>query len=218
MKFSLILQVILFIYSSNVSADVFGGDLLILSEIAMSAAKEAKATLELLDVAEKTQDNISKANRQFSTYKETTLRAERLANRAARLAKMRINNNAQLNEELRKIKYSVNETKRLQARFEKNYGTTFEAKEKIQASIDLPEVDKKSLDTRLSVSETTSSAAGHAQNTALNTALTNQLLYENFQNQNLMMKEQLEYFNEQRERNIELDRRQSSERKFLGIK
>ena len=94
----------------------------------------------------------------------------------------------------------------------------FEAKEKISNSIELPEVDKKTLDRRLAVTETTSTPAGHAQNTALNTALTNQILYENSQNQNYMMKEQLIFFNEQRQRNYELDRKSKGERQFLGIR
>lgn len=200
----------------NVKADIFGGDIPILAQIAISTAKELKATLELLEVAEKTQKNITDANRQISTHMETMDRIERLSNRADRLSKIKIRNNAELNDQLRRIKYSISESKRLEKRFETNYGSTFAAKEKINNSIELPEVDKKTLDRRLSVTETTNTPAGHAQNTALNTALTNQILYENSQNQNYMMKEQLEFFNEQRERNYELDRKSRSERQFLG--
>jgi hypothetical protein len=199
-------------------ADMFGGDIPILAQIAISTAKELKATLELLEVAEKTQKNITDANRQISTHMETMDRVERLSNRADRLSKMKVRNNAELNDQLRKIKYSISESKRLEKRFEKNYGSTFEAKEKINNSIELPEVDKKTLDRRLSVTETTNTPAGHAQNTALNTALTNQILFENSQNQNYMMKEQLEFFNEQRERNFEMDRKSKGERHFLGIR
>ena len=110
------------------------------------------------------------------------------------------------------------DTKNSEKRFENNYGSTFEAKVKISNSIELPEVDKKTLDRRLVVTETTNTPAGHAQNTALNTALTNQILYENTQNQNYMMREQLEFFNEQRERNFDLDRKSKGERQFLGIR
>ena len=202
----------------TVKGDTFGGDIPILAQIAISTAKELKTTLELLNVAEKTQKTISDANRQISIHMETMDRIERLSNRAERLSKMKVRNNAELNDQLRKIKYSINESKRLEKRFETNYGSTFQAKEKINDSIELPEVDKKTLDRRLSVTETTNTPAGHAQNTALNTALTNQILYENAQNQNYMMKEQLEFFNEQRERNFELDRKSKSERQFLGIR
>lgn len=200
---------------SNVSADMFGGDIPILAQIAITTAKELKTTLELLDVADKTQKNISDANRQISTQMETMDRVERLANRADKLSKMKVRNNQELNVQLQRIRYSVADSKRLEKRFEENYGSTVKAKDKINDSIDLPEVGKRTLDKRLTVTETTNTPAGHAQNTALNTALTNQILYENSQNQNYMMKEQLEYFNEQRERNYELDRRSKDERKFL---
>lgn len=199
-------------------ADIFGGDIPILAQIAISTAKELKATLELLEVAEKTQKNITDANRQISIHMETMYRIERLSNRVDRLSKLKVRSNAELNDQLRNIKYSISESKRLEKRFETNYGSTFEAKEKISNSIELPEVDKKTLDRRLAVTETASTPAGHAQNTALNTALTNQILYENSQNQNYMMKEQLIFFNEQRQRNYELDRKSKGERQFLGIR
>lgn len=213
--FSLIFSLI---FMPKAKADMFGGDIPILAQIAISTAKELKATLELLEVAEKTQKNIIDANRQISTHMETMDRIERLSNRADRLSKMKVRNNAELNDQLRKIKYSISESKRLEKRFENNYGSTFEAKVKISNSIELPEVDKKTLDRRLVVTETTNTPAGHAQNTALNTALTNQILYENTQNQNYMMREQLEFFNEQRERNFDLDRKSKGERQFLGIR
>jgi hypothetical protein len=197
---------------------MFGGDIPILAQIAVTTAKELKTTLELLDIADKTQKNISDANRQISLQMEIMDRVDRLSNRADRLSKMKVRNNAELNDQLRTIKYSVSESKRLEKKFEKNYGQTYEAKEKISSSIELPEVDKKTLDRRLSVTETTNGPAGHAQNTALNTALTNEILYESSQNQNYMMKEQLEFFNEQRERNYELDRKSKNERQFLGVK
>jgi hypothetical protein len=206
------------LFTQDLRADIFGGDIPILAQIAISTAKELKATLELLDVAEKTQKNITDANRQISTHMETMDRIERLSNRADKLSKMKVRNHTELNEQLRKIRYSISESKRLEKRFEKNYGSTFEAKEKINDSIEFPEIDKKTLDRRLSVTETTNTPAGHSQNTALNTALTNQILYENSQNQNYMMKEQLEFFNEQRERNYELDRKSKSERQFLGVR
>lgn len=200
------------------NADMFGGDLPILAQIATSTARELKATLELLDVADKTQKNIADANRQISLHMETMDRIDRLANRADRLSKMKVRNNAELNNELRRIRYSVNDAKRLEKDFETKYGSTIQAKDKINDSIEVPEVDKKTLDRRLSVTETTMTPAGHAQNTALNTALTNQILYENSQNQNYMMREQLQFFNEQRERNYELDRKERSDRKFLGVR
>lgn len=197
---------------------MFGADLPILAQIAVSTAKELSATLEMLKVAEKTQKNISEANRQISTHMETMDRVERLSKRADRLSKMKVRNNAELNDQMRKIKYSIDESKRLEKRFEDNYGQTARTKEKINEAIELPEVDKKTLDRRLSVTETTQTNAGHAQNAAINTALTNQILYENSQNQNYMMKEELVFFNEQRERNYELDRKAKNERQFLGIK
>lgn len=215
------ISAILFIFVSsiaNVRADIFGADIPLLAQIAVTTAKELKTTLELLKVAEKTQENISKANAQISVHMEVMNRVERLTARADRLSKMKVRNNAQLNAQLRSIKYSIAESNRLEKKFEENYGSTFEAKEKIKTSIELPEVDKKTLDRRLSVSETTNTIAGHGQNTAMNTALTNQILYENAQNQNYMMKEHLEFFNEQRQRNYELDRNTKSERKFLWVK
>lgn len=204
--------------STNVQADMFGADLPILAQIAVSTAKELSATLEMLKIAEKTQKNISEANRQISTHMETMDRVERLSKRADKLSKMKVRNNADLNDQMRKIKYSIGESKRLEKRFEDNYGQTARTKEKINEAIELPEVDKKTLDRRLSVTETTQTNAGHAQNAAINTALTNQILHENSQNQNYMMKEELVFFNEQRERNYELDRKAKSERQFLGVK
>lgn len=210
--------ILLFIFSTETSkADMFGADILILSEIATSTAKELGATLELLEISHKSAKEIKEANRQISTKMETMERVDRLTKRAERLSKAKVRSNAELNSELRKIKFSIAESKRLQNRFEKNYGSTFEAKEQINNSIEMPEVDKKTIDRRLSISESTSSQAGHTQNTAMNTAITNQILHEQSYNQNLLMREQLEFFNEQRERNQALDKKMNNERKFLGV-
>jgi hypothetical protein len=197
-------------------ADLFGGDIPILAQIAISTAKELKATLELLDVADKTQKNITDANRQISLHMETMDRINRLAERAEKISKMKARNLSELNSDLRKIKYSIRDAKNLEKDFEKKYGKTAEAKDKINDSINTPEIDKRTIDKRLSITEQTNTPAGHSQNTAYNTAITNQILYENSQNQNYMMREQLDYFNEQRARNFELDRRLYEEKRFLN--
>jgi hypothetical protein len=67
---------------------MFGGDIPILAQIAVTTAKELKTTLELLDIADKTQKNISDANRQISLQMEIMDRVDRLSNRADRLSKM----------------------------------------------------------------------------------------------------------------------------------
>lgn len=216
MKTKFIIFIATLLITNLVKADMFGGDIPILAQIAVSTAKELKATLELLDVADKTQKNITDANRQISLHMETMDRINRLAERAERISKMKARNLSEFNSDLRKIKYSVKDAKNLEKDFEKKYGKTAEAKDKINDSIELPEVDKRMLDRRLSVTETTNTPAGHSQNTALNTALTNQILYETSQNQNYMMREQLDYFNEQRARNYELDRRMYEEKRFLN--
>lgn len=216
MKTKFLIFITTLLITNLVKADMFGGDIPILAQIAVSTAKELKATLELLDVADKTQKNITDANRQISLHMETMDRINRLAEKAERISKMKARNFSEFNSDLRKIKYSVKDAKNLEKDFEKKYGKTAEAKEKINDSIEIPEVDKRMLDRRLSVTETTNTPAGHSQNTALNTALTNQILYETSQNQNYMMREQLDYFNEQRARNYELDRRMYEEKRFLN--
>jgi glutamyl/glutaminyl-tRNA synthetase len=213
---NLIFCSVLMSLSLNMSkADIFGADIPILAEIAMTTAKELKTTLELLKVANDTQKNIKEANRQISMHMETMSRIERLATRAERLSKMKAKNHAELNNELRKIRYSLSEAKRLEKDFEKKYSTTFQAKEKISDSLELPEVDKKTLDRRLRVTESGDTAGIHAQNTAVNSALTNQILYESSYNQNLMFKEQLDFNNEQRERSFRQDKKEKAEREFL---
>jgi len=213
------LLVVLFLTSPlKVKADLLGGDVAILAQIATTTAKELKATLELLEVADKTQKSISEANRQISLHMETMDRIDRLAARADRLSKMKARNLSEFNSDLRRIKYTVKDAKRLEKDFDKKYGKTADAKEKINESIELPEVDKRTLDRRLNVSATTILPTGHSQNTALNTALTNQILFEQSQNQNYMMREQLDFFNEQRARNYEMDRRANAEKRFLGVR
>lgn len=216
MKTKIIIYLIALSVSSYAKADPFGGDIPILAQIAITTAKELKATLELLDVADKTQKNISDANRQISLHMETIDRINRLAERAERISKMKVRNLSEFNSDLRRIKYSIKDAKNLEKDFEKKYGKTAEAKDKINDSINTPEVDKRTIDKRLSTTEQTNTPAGHSQNTAYNTALTNQILYESSQNQNYMMREQLDYFNEQRARNYELDRRAYEEKRFLN--
>jgi len=216
MKTNILIFIVINLIMNFAKADLFGGDLPILAQIAVSTAKELKATLELLNVADQTQKNITDANRQISLHMETMDRINRLAERAEKISKMKARNLSEFNSDLRKIKYSVKDAKNLEKEFEKKYGKTAEAKDKINDSINTPEVDKRTIDKRLSITEQTNTPAGHSQNTAYNTALTNQILYESSQNQNYMMREQLDYFNEQRARNYELDRRMYEEKRFLN--
>lgn len=208
---------------SQLRADPFGADIPLLAQIASTTANELKTTMELLKVSKDTIDNVKEANAQINTYRETMSRIERLANRADRLSKARVGSHADLNNELRRLRGAIEESKRMSKDFEKKYAPelekiqkTGEAKIAMEESIKLPTVSQSMIDIRTTESYNGASQATHSQNTAINTALTNEILLESTNRQYLLASEQLEYFKEQRMRNLELKNEQEKSSKFLG--
>lgn len=207
----------------KIHADLFGADIPILAQIAATTAKELKATMELLNVSKDTIDNIKEANTQINTHRETLNRIESLATRAERLSNARVRSHADLNNELRRIRGTLSSSQRMIKDFEKKYGPELEKIEKTQEaqvamkeSADTPMVSQSMVDIRTSLSYNGGSHASHAQNTAINTALTNEILIESTNRQYILATEQLKFINEQRERNLQLQNEQNKSAKFLG--
>lgn len=214
---------LIFLFSSPTKADLFGADIPILAQIAATTAKELKATMELLNVSKDTIDNIKEANTQLNTHRETLNRIESLAARAERLSRARIRSHSDLNSELRRIRGTISSSQRMIKDFEKKYGPelkkiekTEEAQIAMKESADTPMVSQSMVDIRTSLSYDGGSHASHSQNTAINTALTNEILIESTNRQYILATEQLKFINEQRERNIQLQNEQEKSSRFLG--
>lgn len=212
-----------FVFSIRASADIFGADIPILAQIAATTAKELKATMEILNVSKESVDNIKEANKIINTHRETMNRIEYLVNRAERISNAKVRNHAELNNELRRIRGTIDTSKRFSEEFKKKYELELKEIEKIEEkkialkeSTELPTVTSGMVESRTSQSYSGDSSATHGLNTAINTALTNEILIESSKTQQSVSEAQLEYYKDQKIKNLKAENDEGKVKKFLG--